>query len=473
MPTFLCYSLYLNVSMGGSSSHYSVIEHITGAAKAKQTIHKLLMPTAGMVALSGSAVFIYALLTGLSSERLANLGLGLVATAIPVAALLQQIALRLVFTKRGLRITKFYIGRREHKTASIDFADPDNLLLSTAAWQIAWDPVLDQAQILQTSSSHAVEMPTGLVAYSVTVDDHKPVHTYIYGDIESVIMQANDIWDFGHVRTLAEADRERLRTAAKTFMKHSGIPVCLAYAPKSDSSNLTVIGIANVEVTPGLHHIFAISPAHSLRRGAYITSTLLFSLLVFAIFNLLAAAVFSVPIALGFWQLVALAGLLPTVPLITMLWDPATDLRAKQPALRYINKLALLIASLGFASFLTHLAVVGTMYTSTIRPSTLRAASATTVLSIGLCMLLHLVLSRTDGVVVSRYHVANPLFWLGLLGAAILLLTVVVASGPLTGFGLLISACAGLLYIAVRVITAYANKHHTREHILELLNQKI
>ena len=94
---------------------------------------------------------------------------------------------------------------------------------------------------------------------------------------------------------------------------------------------------------------------------------------------------------------------------------------------------------------------------------------AISLLTISLCVLADVLMKRSGGGLPNRFQFYNPLFMLGLASAVLGLCIGIYATGPLLANDIWFAFGIAFIFIAFRLLQAYANAHHTRDHILQLL----
>ncbi len=132
----------------------------------------------------------------------------------------------------------------------------------------------------------------------------------------------------------------------------------------------------------------------------------------------------------------------------------------------------LLMGSLAYINYLFYFSR-HSLGITTIAPGSIahHGAAALVLLSLGACLLIDIIMYRSNGKTLTRYQLYNPLFLLGCASAVLALLAGAYAIGPLAADDLWFGGVAAAAYIAIRTLQQYANTHHTRDHILELLKE--
>jgi magnesium-transporting ATPase (P-type) len=237
--------------------------------------------------------------------------------------------------------------------------------------------------------------------------------------------------------------------------------------------NLTVLGLVDLDGTREYGRSFPIDPAASLRTGARagLSSTLA---VVFAgLASYIGVVLLSLPPAIGVLQIIVFKLAVEIPPIVSLAWDNAGSAGKTPPANRFLYDSAwtgLLISVLAMANYAFYFTRHNFEITSVAASSNAhRGAMATVLLSAALCQMANIVLQRNHGRVLSRYQLYNPLFILGLSSAVLALLIGTYATGPLVASDIWASLAAAALFASIRKLQAYADSHHTREHILELL----
>lgn len=215
--------------------------------------------------------------------------------------------------------------------------------------------------------------------------------------------------------------------------------------------------------------------------------------LVVNLTSLAAFAAFKVPLAMSVMQILAIDMLAELFPLAALGWDQADhQLMQEKPRSVHDHILnprsildllwcGILIGGLAFANFILffwrHGVPAGG---ASMNTQFYMKATAMTYLTIVLCQLLNILQRRSENGLFTRYQFHNKPLWIAmafsLFCVANILYNPVVApyfgAGPLSFTDWLFALGAAGIFIFIREVQRHANTHHTRDHVLQLLQQQ-
>ncbi|MES2971608.1 MAG: cation-transporting P-type ATPase [Patescibacteria group bacterium] len=205
-----------------------------------------------------------------------------------------------------------------------------------------------------------------------------------------------------------------------------------------------------------------------------------------------AFAILNIPLAMTVMQLLAIDMIAELFPIAALGWDKADGelmndkpRRTRDHILNPKNVLDLLwcgvlIGGLAFTNFMfffTRNGISGT-HADTLHPSLYAKATTLTYLTIVLCQLLNILQRRSRNGLFTRYQLHNRALAIALAFSLFCVLNIIYnpllnvyfGAGPLSGADWLFALGAATIFILIREVQRHADTHHTREHILGLLN---
>lgn len=480
--------------------HRYVLEAATGLPQAQAESKRMIRFGVGASLVFALTLPVLAKATGNSLDTAVRLGIGLTVAGLPFSIWGLNYALRVSLEKENLRLKRMMIGRRIYHMSS-----DRKLLLGEGGMPVDTDFYKD-AGLFGTACSLAIDEPAllptgGLGAWhyfrtfdefpgsAVGFNSYGPggrTYAFVYGPPKILLSKAADLWDLGYVRKLSETDIRLFRKTLSAWNRRPGTILAFAYAPLpagSDPQTLTAeeiagslafLGLADLDGTREYGRSFPIEPAASLLIGARAGLSSTMAVLFAGLVSYLGVILLSLPPYIGILQILILKLAVEIPPIVSLAWDNAGSASNARPKTdRFLNDgvwTGLLISGLALANYVFYFIRHNFEITSVEFSSNAhRGAMATVLLSIALCLLINIVLMRNKGRVLSRFQLYNPLFILGLSSAILALLIGTYATGPLTASDIWASLAAALTYVSIRKLQAYADTHHTREHILELL----
>lgn len=456
--------------------HQYVLEQITGTAKARQEARKLLVSC--FVVSTVIAVGIFA--TGPTNSSVLALAIATLIAGIPFGAAAQRVTLGLSLSREQLQLKRFLIGKK-------GYVNPKNHVLHDHAdlFAIASNLVCYE-KFLAPASSAAAWHTYGVLTDAPTIaacigwyGDNKPV-VFLYGGHRELVELTTDVWDLGHVRSKGESDVERFNQTAAGWKRQQLIPLALAYAPLPASAdpnklstqdvagNCILLGGLGVTGSLGNEQAVAISPSQAVKRSTAAQAVITLSLVFYTAFSVIVAQLLGQPPAVLAIHLLVFSLFISPLLLAVYSWD-RTPKAARKLSPSSLVWASMLIAGLSLGSTLLYRYSINSLDTL-YRPLVQSSIAAVGILTLGLCMLLQLIVSRTSGRLVFKAGY-NPLFLLASASSLLVVLIIAYATGPLLLGGSLLAIGATLVFGVLHEIKAYADRHHTRDHILELLNQ--
>lgn len=464
--------------MNKQQVHHYVLEHISGSLKARQDAKPILGLTFG-IALASSIVI---LLSNSGNSNTVGLAFCILLAGVPFGGIAQRSTLRVALSRESLRLKRFLIGKKGYVAPKDHVLHEHADLFAIAANLVCQEPFFSpQSNAAAWHTYGAVAGAPGVAAYVGWYGDTTKASIFLYGDLAELTAISSDIWDLGHVRKLSTTDKERFIETSKGWKRQQLIPVALGYAPlptSADPTNLSLkdiqescilLGALGLEGTRGGGQTMPISPSVSIRKATNIQITVTMSLAFFAVVSALGSKLFTVSIPVNPLLILAFSLFLSPLLLAVFSWDHAT--KETKKTIEPISSLiwdAALISGFSYGVYLLYLywqGSVGAVPGSAIH----QTGTAVAVLTFGLCTLLHVSLNRPGTARKFKINMYNPLFLLAWASSLLLILIISYGTGPLLVGGILMALGTTILYGLLYELRAYADRHHSREHILELL----
>lgn len=462
--------------MNPERTHRYVLEYVTGAAHTKSELNRLL--AYGFAAAAAGSLIVL-VTDGTASDRSLGLAAGLLLAGIPLGPLLQRLTLRIAISRDSLRLRRFMIGRKGYIAPKNHVMHEHADLFAAACNLVCHEPFLAPGS--SAAAWHTFEPVVGLPGVAACIgwfgDSAQPT-IFLYGDLAGLLGVTNDIWDLGHIRKFTALDKKTYVDTAAGWKRQQLIPAALASAPmpahadphrltsQDINGNVTLLGAVGLEGSRGLGASFPISPAGVLRDGTMNSLAVTAALVTAVGLSAISQWLLGIPPFLTFSQIVIFKFVIEPLLVIAFNWDRAMK-HVPEPAGMAARAAwgGSIIGTLSLLSYLLYGYLDKGLALETGSLSQ-RSAAAVAVLSFGLGLLLRIVLERRGR---SRLQDHNPLFALAWASGLLLVLLLAYLTGPilLSGLGLAISAACG--YGLLHELQGYAERHHSREHILELL----
>jgi hypothetical protein len=464
--------------MNKQDVHQYVIEHITGSLEARQNSKRLLVQSFVFAAVVSLAIFI----SDPSDSTVLGIALGVLLAGVPFGVMAQRSTLRIALARDYLRLKRFLIGKKGYVAPKSHVLHENSDLFSLACSLVCHEPFFAPHTEAAAWHSHGflADRPDVAASTGWYGNNNKPV-VFLYGDNETMLELAEDIWDLGHVRKFTAADRERYSQTTAGWQRQKLMPVTLAYASipdNADPANLSsedvsqhclLLGSVGLEGSRGYGQNIPLAPAKSVILATETQVILTASLAAYAGLSILLSKLYDKTPLANLAQLLVFSLLIGPLILAVYSWDQAKGRKAKrsQNGFGPLFIMGVFIAGTGIATSLLYEYAQG--FTTAADSVIHQSAAAVGLLTFGICLLLQIILSRANIALKKTAVPYNPLFMLAVTSSMLLVLIVTYATGPLLLGGTLMAVGAGLAFFAIHEIRAYSNRHHTRDHIIELL----
>lgn len=215
--------------------------------------------------------------------------------------------------------------------------------------------------------------------------------------------------------------------------------------------------------------------------------------LVVNLVSLAATTLFGLPLALTVMQILAVDLIAELFPIAALGWDKSENEIMKQPPRRISDHIlnpksivdllwcGLLIGGFAFINYLLFYWRNGVAGANVDTGSLMHMkATAMTYLTIVLCQLFNILQRRSSRGLFARYQLHNKQLWLALAFSLFCVANIIYnpviapyfGAGPLTIIDWLFAIGAAGLFVLIREIQRYGDKHHHRDHVVELFHQK-
>lgn len=464
--------------MNKQDVHQYILEYITGSLEARRNAKRLLWLSFVFALGISFAIFISDPTDGMTI----GMAIGVLLAGIPFGAMAQHSTLRIALSRDYLRLRRFMIGKKGYIAPKSHVLHEESDLFSIACSLVSHEPFFAPHTEAAAWHSHGflADKPGVAVSTGWYGKNSKPV-AFIYGDNEAVLELAEDIWDLSHVRQITDTDKERFIQTTSGWRRQKLMPVTLAYATipdNADPANLSSIDISKhclllggigLEGSRGYGQTVPLAPARSVIMSAEAQAILTASLATYSGLSILLSKFYDTSPLANLAQLLVFSLLIGPLILAVYSWDQAKGPKPKLKPSRLgpLFLMGVIIAGTGIATSLMYeyMQEFSAVSDSIVHQS----AAAVGLLTFGICLLLQIILSRAKIDLNKKPVPFNPLFVLAATSSMLLVLIVTYATGPLLLGGTLMAIGAGLAYFAIHEILAYANRHHTRDHIIELL----
>ncbi len=455
--------------------HQYVLEHITGSLQARTESAQPLW-VAFCIALLSSVVI---LLSNTGDSSTVGLAICTLFAGIPLGVMAQRNTLRIALSRESLRLKRFLIGKKGYVAPKDHVLHEHADLFAIAANMVCKEPFFTPQSNAAAWHTHSVlaDIP-GIAAYEGWYGNNTQSSIFLYGELNKLTALATDVWDLGHVRRLTPSDKERFIETSKGWKKQQLISVGLVYAPllsKADPANLhaqdiqdncVLLGAIGLEGTRGYEQTMPLSPAMAIQRSTAVQVVMTVSLALFALVSTLGNRFFGTAPPANMLLLLAVSVFIAPLILAIYSWDHAVKNEGTSQYLPLWN--AGLIAGLSYAIYLLYLFWQNAMGAS-VGSLAHQTGSAIAILTYGLSLLAYISFSRLGKMRKIKITAGNPLFLLAWSSSLLIILIIAYGSGPLLLGGILMAFGAATAYAAIHQLRSYADRHHSRDYIVELL----
>lgn len=216
--------------------------------------------------------------------------------------------------------------------------------------------------------------------------------------------------------------------------------------------------------------------------------------LVVNLVSFVVLAMFGVPLSLTVMQILAIDMIAELFPIAALGWDQADgelmNDKPRNPRDHILNRYSvtdllwcgILIGGFAFTNFILFFSRNGVAATDVdvTNPALYAKATALTYLTIVLCQLFNILQRRSRRGLFTRYQLHNRALAVAMTVSLFCILNIIYnplinkyfGAGPLSAIDWIYALGAAILFILIREVQRYANEHHTREHIIELLEAR-
>ncbi len=209
-------------------------------------------------------------------------------------------------------------------------------------------------------------------------------------------------------------------------------------------------------------------------------------------FSLAATVMFGIPLALTVMLILAVDLIAELFPIAALGWDQAeNEIMREQPRrlddhilnAKSVTALfwsGLIIGGLAFGNYVWYFYRHGVDPQAVMSGSPLHhKAMAITYLTLVLCLFINILYQRTKKGLFTRYQLHNKPLGIAFATSMFLVINVIYnpilwpyfGTGPLGLLDWVYTMGIVAIFIAIKEVESYAARHHTREHVLELLQQ--
>lgn len=452
--------------MNQKQAHHVVLEQLTGLSQIMPRLHTQLVTGAALALAAGAAI----LASGASDAPTLNLAIGVAIAGVPIGALIQRLTLRASLSREQLRLKRFMIGKKGYIAPKKAVPHHEADLFSVACSLVCTEPNLSPNSSAAAWHSFGLTDKPEVAACSGWYGNDSQQTVFLYGDLPTLLDVCEDIWDLGHVRRLAETDIERYKQTAAAWKRQGLTPVALAYAPLADTvdpqhvelhklqPHCSLLGMVGLSGSRGLGDTYSLDSGGAAQTAAHVSLVSTAAIAALAVGSVLANQLFQTPIGVGLSQILGLKLFVEPIVLASLSWDGRQKLvRQTKQTVRMAILTGLMIAATAYATLL------GYNYLQRNLPNGIRmqSAGAISLLTLGTCLLAYMWWARQ--------RTLNPLYALALTSGLLGVLIAAYATGPLLITELFVGVGAGLVFLLLLELYAYGERHHSREHILELL----
>lgn len=452
--------------MNPKQAHYLVLEQLTGLSHALPRMRTKLSTGAAAAIAAGAVI----LATGVTSSDAVSLAIGVMLAGVPFGVFLQRITLKTSLAREQLRLARFMIGKKGYIAPKEPVRHQEADLFSVACSLVCAEPHLSPNSSAAAWHYFSMTDNAGVAGCSGWYGTDGRETVFLYGDPHVLLQTCEDIWDLGHSRRLSETDIQRYKTTISAWKRAGLLPVALAYAPLQNDidpqhielqrlrPHSSLLGMVGLSGSRGLGDTYDLDASAAARTAAHISFVNTVAIAALAVGSVLANQLFQTPIGITLGQILGLKLFVEPIVLASLSWDGhQKTARRSGHTLRSAMLAGLTIAVAAYTALigydrLQHALPAGTR---------LQTGAAISLLTLGMCMLVYMWWVRP--------RTMNPLYILAMCSGLLGILIAAYATGPLLAAELFTGIGVGLVFLFVLELYSYSERHHSRDHILELI----
>lgn len=455
--------------MNQNHVHQIVLEHLTGLTRVLPRLRSQMI-TGVSIAVAAAAIL---LASGLSEASYVSLAVGVIIAGLPVGVFAQRLTLRVSLAREQLRLQRFMIGKKGYIAPKSPVKNHDADLFSVATSLVCSEPHLSTNNSAAAWHSFTLTDSSSVAACSGWYGNDAQQSVFLYGDPKVVISNCMELWDLGHTRRLTDTDIENFSKTISAWKRIGLIPIALGYAPLPDDSDpmnvelhklrphASLLGIIGVSGSRGLGDTYSLNSSQNAESAMHLSLVICVTIAALSVGSVIANRIFNLPIGVTLGQIIALKLFVEPILLSSLSWDGHRKLSGPTVGLtRTSIKAGLVLAAISY------LGLIGYEFTrNTTEITRLQAASALSILILGLCLLAYTWWTRQ--------RAENPLFVLALASGLLGVLIIAYATGPLLITELIIGIGISVAFLLMLELYSYSERHHSRQYILDLLKTNI
>ena len=452
--------------MNPKQAHYLVLEQLTGLSHALPTMRTRLATGAAAALAAGAAI----LATGVTSSDAVSLAIGVVLAGVPFGVFLQRLTLKTSLAREQLRLTRFMIGKKGYIAPKNPVRHHEADLFSIACSLVCAEPHLSPNNSAAAWHYFSMTDKAGVAGCSGWYGTDSRETVFLYGDTQVLLDTCEDIWDLGHIRKLSEADIQRYKTTAAVWKRAGLLPVVLAYAPLQNDidpqhiellklrPHSSLLGMVGLSGSRGLGDTYDLDASATAQTAVHISLVNTVAITALSVGSVLANQLLQTPIGITLGQILGLKLFVEPIVLASLSWDGRyRTARRISHTLRSAMLAGLTIAGAAYAALVGYDRLQYALPAST----RLQTGAAISLLTLGTCMLVYMWWIRPRTV--------NPLYILAMCSGLLGILIAAYATGPLLAAELFMGIGVGVVFLLVLELYSYSERHHSRDHILELI----
>lgn len=452
--------------MNPKQAHYLVLEQLTGLSQALPRM-RVKLATAAAAAFAAGAVI---LATSVTSSAAASLAIGVILAGVPFGVFLQRLTLKTSLAREQLRLTRFMIGKKGYIAPKEPVRHHEADLFSIACSLVCAEPHLSPNSSAAAWHYFSMTDNAGVAGCSGWYGTDGRETVFLYGDPRVLLDTCEDIWDLGHSRRLSETDIQRYKTTASAWKRAGLLPVALAYAPLQNDidpqrielqklrPHSSLLGMVGLSGSRGLGDTYDLDASAAAQTAVHISLVSTLAIAALAVGSVLANQLLQTPIGITLGQILGLKLFVEPIVLASLSWDGRRRTTHRiSHTLRSAALAGLTIAAAAYA------ALVGYDRLQRALPAgaRLQTGAAISLLALGTCMLVYIWWARP--------RTMNPLYVLAMCSGLLGILIAAYATGPLLAAELFTGIGVGVAFFLVLELYGYSERHHSRDHILELI----
>jgi len=308
-------------------------------------------------------------------------------------------------------------------------------------------------------------------------------YAFIYGPAQTLLSEAEDIWDFGFVRAKTATDVKSITSSLSSGKSTADIAFAYAQLPPGTEpqnlnianlkNSLTLLGTAKIKTLANLKNYVVTSTASPKNIATQSALVSALSLCLFVVFSYIFSILTNAPLAISVASVLLFKFGLETLLFSSIVWDKTLRKFNNQNTRKLIGQSttgAINIAIIAMVNYWLYFYRHGFGLDGANHTTAHNGALAITLMTFGIYVIVVNVATRASQI--SWRGSENPRYTIACMLAALLVVAAAYATGPLVIQDLLFAGLTVACFSFIKLLANYAARNHTRGAVLKMLHTK-